>query len=78
MSGSLGGKRKGSQGNKNGKWPEGAIKEEDEEVIEDDIADEIEGYADGDELGRGSYDIAELDAVRRASDADQQSISASV
>ena len=78
MSGSLGSKRKGGQGNKNGKWPEGAIKEEDEEVIEDDIDDNIEGDGDGDELGRGSYDVAELDAVRRGSDADGRSTSASV
>src|SRR5208282_2590808 len=64
MSGPLGSKRKGGQGNKNGKWPEGAIKEEDEEVIDEDAIDDIEGDGDGDELGRGSYDVAELDAVR--------------
>ena len=78
MSGSLGRKRKGSQGSKNGKWPEGAIKEEDEEVIDDDIVDDIEGDGDGDEPGRESYDVAELDTVRRGSDVDGRSISASV
>lgn len=78
MSGSLGSKRKG-QGKQNGKWPEGAIKEEDEEVLdEEDIVDDIEGDGDGDELGRGSYDVGELDAVRRGSDADGRSTSASV
>ena len=78
MSGSLGGKRKGGQGSKNGKWPEGAIEEEDEEVMDEDAVDDIEGDGDGDELGRGSYDVAELDAVRRGSDADGRSTSASV
>jgi hypothetical protein len=82
MSGS-GGKRKG-QGKQNGKWPEGAIKEEDEEVIEDDIIDEgdtFEVEGDGDAPGRGSYDVGELDAERRGAvdtDADQRSLSASV
>jgi hypothetical protein len=72
------GKRKQS---KNGKWPEGAIKEEDEEVMDDDIEGDIEGDGDGEELGRGSYDVAELDADNRRDadpDADAQSISASV
>lgn len=82
MSGS-GGKRKG-QGKQNGKWPEGAIKEEDEEVMEDDIIDEgdtFEVEGDGDAPGRGSYDVGELDAERRGAadtDADQRSLSASV
>jgi hypothetical protein len=80
-----GGKRKG-QGKQNGKWPEGAIKEEDEEVMEDDIVDEgdtfeVEGDGDGEAPGRGSYDVGELDAERRGAvdtDADQRSLSASV
>jgi hypothetical protein len=69
--------------NKNGKWPEGAIKEEDEEVMDDDIEGDIEGEGDGEETGRGSYDVAELDADNRRgadadADADARSISASV
>jgi hypothetical protein len=69
--------------NKNGKWPEGAIKEEDEDedVIEDDIEVDVDGEGDGEDLGRDSYDIAELDADNRRgadADADAQSLSASV
>jgi hypothetical protein len=75
MSGSSGNKRK-SQGKQNGKWPEGAIKEEDEEVIDEDAVDDID---DGDEIRRGSYDVGELDTViRRGSDADGQSTSTSI
>lgn len=76
------GKRK--QGKQNGKWPEGAIKEEDEEVIEADIVDEGDTFevdGDGDALGRESYDVGELDAERRGAtdtDGDARSISASV
>jgi hypothetical protein len=76
------GKRK--QGKQNGKWPEGAIKEEDEEVIEADIVDEGDAFevdGDGDALGRESYDVGELDADRRGAtdtDGDARSISGSV
>jgi hypothetical protein len=76
------GKRKREQGKQNGKWPEGAIKEEDEEVLDEDIADEgdVEADidADVDELGRESYDISELDAVTRSGLSDGRSTSASV
>jgi hypothetical protein len=78
MSGSLGSKRKGGQGKENGKWPEGAIKEEDEEISEEAIVDDIEGDADGEEMGRGSYDVSGLDGRRRGSDVDGRSTSASV
>lgn len=83
MSGGSGGKRKG-QGKQNGKWPEGAIKEEDEEVLEEEEEDTIDdGYidGDGDGVGRGSYDVSELRAAgRRGSDVDVdgRSTSASV
>ena len=83
MSGGSGGKRKG-QGKQNGKWPEGAIKEEDEEVLEEEEEDTIDdGYidGDGDGVGRGSYDVSELHAAgRRGSDVDVdgRSTSASV
>ena len=78
MSGSLGSKRKGGQGKENGKWQEGAIKEEDEEVSEEAVVDDIEGDGDVEEMGRGSYDISELDGRRRESDVDGRSTSASV
>ena len=77
------GKRKG-QGKQNGKWPEGAIKEEDEEVMEEDIVDEGDTFevdGEGDALGRGSYDAGELDVEMRGvvdTDGDARSISASV
>ena len=80
MSGASGGKRKG-QGKQNGKWPEGAIKEEDEEVMEEgDIADECDMDGDGEEVGRVSYDVSELPARHRDSDVDvdERSTSASV
>ena len=70
MTGSQGSKRKG-QGNKNGKWSESVIKEEDEEVLDD-------GIDDGITEGRDSYDVAELDTLRSGSGADGQSTSASV
>jgi hypothetical protein len=74
MSSSLGKNRKG-QPKPNGKWPEGAIQEEDEDVYENAIDEgDLEGEGDLDELGgRASYD-----AMRRGSEADQRSISASV
>lgn len=77
---SLGKNRKG-QTKANGKWPEGAIQEEDEDGFDENALDEGDLEADGDleELGgRGSYDVSELGAMRRTSDADQRSISASV
>jgi hypothetical protein len=67
--------------NKNGKWPEGAIKEEDEDEDEEVMEDDIEVDGDGEDLGRDSYDIAELDADNRRgadADADARSLSASV
>jgi hypothetical protein len=76
---SLGKNRKG-QSKVNGKWPEGAIQEEDEDGFDENAIDEGDLEADGEleELGgRGSYDVSELGAIRR-SDADQRSISASV
>jgi hypothetical protein len=80
MSSSLGKNRKG-QSKANGKWPEGAIQEEDEDGFDENAIDEGDLEADGDldELGgRGSYDVSELGVMRRTSDADQRSISASV
>jgi hypothetical protein len=82
---SMTGKRK-NQGKQNGKWPEGAIKEEDEEVLAEE--DDVEAEADAnveigmEGIGRGSYDVGELDAVRRVDSAggevDGRSTSASV
>ena len=80
MASSIGKNRKG-QPNQSGKWPEGAIQEEDEDVYGEDAIDEsyLEGDGDLDELGnRGSYDISELGALKRVTDDDQRSISASV
>jgi len=63
-------KRKG-QANKNGKWPEGAIQEEDEdeEDPDEEIVDEYEGDPDDMER-RGSYDVGELDSIGRGGDID--------
>jgi len=77
------GKRK-NQAKQNGKWPEGAIKEEDEEAPDEEAVDDADVEADVeiDDVGRGSYDVGELDAARRGdevdADVDQRSISASV
>jgi len=79
MSSSVGKNRKG-QPNQSGKWPEGAIQEEDEDIHGEDAIDEsyLEGDGDLDELGnRGSY-ISELGALKRVTTDDQRSISASV
>ena len=76
-------KRK-NQSKQNGKWPEGAIKEEDEEAPDEVAVEDVENEEDVevDEVGRGSYDVSELDAVRRGDendmDDDGRSISASV
>jgi hypothetical protein len=71
------GKRKG-QGKQNGKWPEGAIKEEDEEVLdgEGDEGDlEIDG--EGDDVERDSYEAEEINSMRQGL-SDGRSTSASV
>lgn len=64
MSGVAGGKRKG-QNKEIDKWSEGVIKEEDEEVVEDDLVDEVDIEIDVEveELGRRSYEAAELYSV---------------
>jgi hypothetical protein len=77
-------KRK-NQGKQNGKWPEGAIKEEDEDAHDEEAVDDPENEDDvevEEMQGRGSYDVGEFDAVRRGDendvDVDGRSISASV